>query len=52
MELVQQADDLDTLLDGGMLAGATGKQFDEKHDTDMNAIDDIMSKYDKQEKNE
>lgn len=49
LQLIQQHDDLDSLLDSSMIA-ANKAAFEDKHDTDMGAVDDLMKKYDNQEK--
>ena len=52
IEFVQQGDDLDSLLDGSMsMAGSTKTVHEEEHDNEMGAVDDLMSKYDTNEKN-
>ena len=50
MELLQQGDDLDSLLDSSMLS-ANKNVVDEQHESVMGAVDDLMNKYDKEEKN-
>ena len=50
MEFVQQADDLDTLLDGSM-AGSSKTVQEEQHENEMSGVDDLMKKYDTEEKN-
>ena len=48
--LLQQGDDLDTLLDGSMAGSSTTVQ-EEQHENEMGAVDDLMKKYDTEEKN-
>ena len=48
--LLQQGDDLDTLLDGSM-AGSSKTVQEEQHENEMGAVDDLMKKYDTEEKN-
>ena len=51
MEFVQQQDDLDSLLDSSMISANSKSASDEQHESEMGAVDDIMKKYDTQEKN-